>query len=349
MRKWLRKNYRTLVYIIKWYFWYPVARLVGLLRGARQIKHVWPQGEIALGPKIVLFMHFDGRGLVRPQLLDYMRELKEHGRSIVFVSNANRLRPASLQAVQEICSAVIVRRNIGYDFGAWRDAVDFLGLPRTDTQEVIFANDSVFGPLAPLGDVLRRLNYDKADIWGLTESWQLRYHLQSFFLAFGPKALRAEAFGKFWQSVRPVPAKSYIVEAYEVGVTQAMVKGGLRCAALWGYENLIKLVNREEMEKLIAADATELGKADPIQEMRKLQVLRIRKGVAGRIALNPTSDLWRQLLMSGFPFIKRELLRENPTKVEDVGDWVEVVRDVLAADPEPILLDLRTMLKGSAP
>jgi hypothetical protein len=28
---------------------------------------------------------------------------------------------------------------------------------------------------------------------------------------------------------------------------------------------------------------------------------------------------------------------------------VEVVRDVLAADPEPILHDLRTMLKGGAP
>jgi hypothetical protein len=67
------------------------------------------------------------------------------------------------------------------------------------------------------------------------------------------------------------------------------------------------------------------------------------------VALNPTSDLWRQLLLSGFPFIKRELLRDNPTMVEDVGGWIEVVRDILAADPEPILHDLRTMLKGGAP
>ena len=51
----------------------------------------------------------------------------------------------------------------------------------------------------------------------------------------------------------------------------------------------------------------------------------------------------------GLSFIKRELLRDNPTKVADVADWREVVRDVLAADPEPILLDLRTMLKGGAP
>jgi Rhamnan synthesis protein F len=293
-------------------------------------------------------MHFDRRGLVRPQLLDYMRDLKENGRSIVCVSNSRRLKPAAMSALQEICAAVIVRRNIGYDFGAWRDAVDFLGLPRAETEEVIFANDSVFGPLMPLGDTLRRLNYANVDVWGLTDSWQVRYHLQSFFMAFGPAALRAEAFRKFWRSVRPVPAKFYVVRTYEVGVTQAMMKGGLRCAALWGYEGLTKLVNRDDLERLMSEES-DAGKADPLQINRKTQALRIRDGMARRVALNPTSDLWRQLLLSGFPFIKRELLRDNPTRVKDVNDWAEVVRDVLAADPEPILLDLRTMLKGGAP
>jgi len=345
----LRTQARQLLRLTKWNLLVPLARVVGQVRSTRQILHVWPEGEVALGPKVVLFMHFDGRGNVRTQLLDYMRDLKENGRDVVFVTNAGRLQPASLAALREICAAVIVRKNIGYDFGAWRDALDYFGLPRTETEEVIFANDSIFGPLVPLGDMLRRINYAKADIWGLTESWQLRYHLQSFFLAFGPTALRAEAFGKFWKSVRPVPMKSYIVHAYEVGVTQAMLNGGLRCAALWTYESLVRQVNRDELQKLIAAEETELGKTDPIHLTRKLQVLRIRDGVARRVALNPTSDLWRLLLISGFPFIKRELLRDNPTKVQDVGDWAEVVRDVLGADPEPILLDLRTMLKGGAP
>ncbi|OYV38877.1 MAG: lipopolysaccharide biosynthesis protein [Rhodospirillales bacterium 20-64-7] len=327
----------------------PLARAIGQLRSPRQILSSWPQGDALLGPKVVLFMHFDRNGAVRQQLFDYMRELAANGRSIVFVSNARRLQPEAAAALRQTCAAVLVRRNIGYDFGAWRDALDHLGLPRSDTEEIILANDSVFGPLLPLGDMLRRLNYDMADVWGLTESWQLRYHLQSFFLAFGPTALRSASFAQFWRSVRPVPLKFYIVYAFEVGVTQALVKGGLRCAALWSYENLIGLVNRDELERVLTAEANEIDKADPIQQTRMKQVLRIRDGIARRVALNPTADLWRQLLMSGFPFIKRELLRDNPTKVEDVGDWKEVVREALAADPDPILLDLRTMLKGSAP
>jgi len=334
---------------IKWNLIMPVARLIGWIRSPRQIVKIWPEGDVILGPRVALFMHFDRGGRVRAQLFTYMRALKDNGRDIVFVTNAGFLTAEAMAALQEICACVIIRKNIGYDFGAWRDAIDYLGLPRAETEEIICANDSVFGPILPLGDTLRRLDYASADIWGLTESWQTRYHLQSFFLAFGPKAIRAEAFRKFWRSVRPVPLKTYIVKEYEIGVTHAMMKGGLSCAALWRYETLVRMANRAELEKLIKDDRTKLGRTDPLQVTRRMHVLRIRDGVARRIPLNPTSDLWRQLLVSGFPFIKRELLRDNPTRVEDVGDWVDVVRDVLAADPDPILLDLRSMLKGSAP
>jgi hypothetical protein len=348
MRRVLFDHIRTILQAIRWLLAVPIGLGIGHIRSTRQIVRVWPEGEVKLGPRVALFMHFDRRGAVRPYLLDYVRELAANEREVVFVSNAGKLQPGALAALQGICACVIIRRNVGYDFGAWRDALDHLGLPRAETEEIICANDSVFGPLLPLGDTLQRLDYGKADIWGLTENWQLRYHLQSFFLAFGPKAIHAEAFRKFWRSVRPVPSKLYIVKEYEVGITQAMIKGGLSCAAVWPYEALIKLVNREALGRVFADDS-EGGKADPIQKKRILQVIRIRDGVARRSALNPTSDLWRQLLISGFPFIKRELLRDNPTKVEDVGDWEEVLREELGADPGPILLDLRTMLKGSAP
>jgi hypothetical protein len=138
----LRELTQRLLVLGKWYIWIPLARLYGRMRSTRQIVSVWPQGEIGLGPKIVLFMHFDARGVVRAQIYEYLRELKASGREIVFVSNAGRLQPGDMHALQGICSSVIVRRNIGYDFGAWREALDYLGLPRAGTEEVIFANDS---------------------------------------------------------------------------------------------------------------------------------------------------------------------------------------------------------------
>jgi hypothetical protein len=333
----------------KWYAIMPFALLMSLFLKRRQIISIWPEAPMALSPKIVLFMHFDRSGRVRSQILDYIKQFKATGRTIVFVTNSGRLAPAAEAALQDLCAGIIIRRNRGYDFGAWCDVVEHLQLPQPETEEIIFANDSVFGPLTPLADVLARLDYAKADIWGLTESWQYRYHLQSFFMAFGPAALRAPAFAAFWGGIRPVPAKSYIIRNYEIGITQQMMKAGLRCAAMWPYQSLLESVDYESLDELIAQAETDTGKVDPILRNRKSQILHLRDCIARRVALNPTADLWRQLLISGFPFIKRELLRENPTEVEDVSDWIALVREKLHADPDIILTDLRLMMKGGAP
>jgi hypothetical protein len=334
---------------VKWTIFMPVAVLAGRLRARRQIVSVWPAPPVALPEKLVLFMHFDRNGAVRQQLMNYMREFIANGRGIVFVTNSGKLRARDEAELRGFCAAVIIRRNRGYDFGAWRDVIEELGLPRAGTEEIILVNDSVFGPLRPIADMLGKFDYAAADIWGLTESWQYRYHLQSFFLAFGPAAIHSEAFTKFWATVYPVPVKAYIVRAYEIGVTQVMLKAGLRCAAIWSYESLARLADDEAFQRLIAMEESGFGKTDPIHITRKSQTLRIRDAVARRVAMNPTSDLWRQLLMSGFPFLKRELLRDNPTEVQDIGDWLAIVRETMAVEPDVILNDLRLMLKDSAP
>jgi len=332
-----------------WYSYIPPARVIGLLRGRRQIISVWPEAEVALGPKIVLFMHFDRHGRVGQQLLEYLREFAGSGRTVVFITNAGKLTEQAAAQLRTICAAIIIRRNRGYDFGAWADGIAHFKLPLAETQELILANDSVFGPLRPIAGLLERLNYNQADVWGLTESWQYRYHLQSFFMAFGPAALRDPVFKKFWGEVRPVPAKAFIIKAYEIGISQAMIKAGLRCEALWPYEELIKLVDTRTLENLLDIEESDVAKTDPVHSTRKRQIMRVRGAKAKRIALNPTADLWRQLLISGFPFIKRELLRKNPANVEDIGDWLDVAREQVGADIEPILRDLRLMLKDQAP
>lgn len=295
-------------------------------------------------------MHFDRNGNVCAPVLSYIQDLAANGFSVVFVTNSGKLSAAAEAELQKICAAVYIRRNCGYDFGAWREMIETLHLPRPATTELIIVNDSMYGPLRNLDHILSKLNYAEADIWGLTESWQQRYHLQSYFLAFGPKALASPAFRAFWAQVKPVPSKVFIVREYEVGFTRAMLRAGLRCAAIWRYEDLVGMVlGQDVLDGLIRAERSRLARADPIVVTRKLQITRIRDAAAHRVAMNPTADLWRQLLLTGFPFIKRELLRKNPTAVEDLGDWVEVVRGHLGLDPEPILGELRAGMKNSAP
>jgi lipopolysaccharide biosynthesis protein len=300
-----------------------IAWALGYLKTNRQTISSWPEpaaraGETPLGPNVVVFVHFDGGGAVRRHVMNYLRALRDAGADIAFVTNSGRLRPDALEQLKTVCAAVLIRRNVGYDFGAWHDGMATLALPRQNTERLYLVNDSVYGPLGALDGIVGRMDFEAADLWGMTESWQGRFHLQSYFLAAGPAAFRHPAWADFWSSVRPAPSKHWIVHKYEIGLSQALLKAGLRLRALWTYADLTRDI---DPELLMEPDKDERQSFDPALKARRAQALSIRKLIVRRVPLNPTSDLWRQLLDAGYPFIKRELLRLNPTEVEDVAEW----------------------------
>jgi len=304
----------------------------------------WPDAPFVLGPRVCVYVHWDSGGDVRDHVLNQLRSLHEAGVSTVFVTNAGRLRPSAMDALRPLVAAILIRANVGYDFCAWREGLEQAALPRPDTEMVLLANDSVYGPLRPLGPLLDRINFEQAECWGATESWQHRYHLQSYLMAFSPAVVAGDAWREFWLSVRPTWSKNWLIRLYEIGLTQAMLKAGYRCRALWPYAELSQAI-----DPMLLSDDEDLGinLADPAVQVRRVHTSRIRGAAVQRQPLNPTSDLWRQLLAAGYPFLKRELLRDNPTFVPDIGDWREVVRaiGVPEAITEPIERDLQRTLK----
>ncbi len=301
---------------------------------------------MVLGPKVCVYVHWDGAGEVRDHVMHHVRSLAEAGLSIVFVTNAGFLRPAAMAALQDVCAGVLIRSNVGYDFGAWREGFEILQLPRPDTEMVVMANDSVYGPMRPLRDLIDQFDFSQADFWGCTESWQTRYHLQSYLIAFSPRVVASEAWRTFWAGVRPTWSKMWLIRLYEIGLTQALLKAGFTCRAIWPYQRLVN-----ELDPELLMDHTEGGPnlADPTMRARQYQTRHIRNMFVLRRPLNPTSDLWRQLLLTRFPFIKRELLRDNPTHVPDVAEWREVAVAQSAESLQPIERDLQRTLRDRTP
>jgi len=315
-------------------------------RSPKRLVSRWPAGEMMLGPRVCVYVHWDGAGEVRDHVLHHVRSLAETGLSVVFVTNAGFLRPDAMAALQDICAGVLIRSNVGYDFGAWREGFEILQLPRPNTEMVVMANDSVYGPIRPLHDLIAAIDFSKADVWGCTESWQTRYHLQSYLMAFSPRVVASEAWGKFWGTVRPTWSKMWLVRLYEIGLTQAMLKAGFTCRAIWPYQSLIN-----DLDPELLMDHTEAGPnlADPTIRARQYHTRHIRNVVVARRPLNPTSDLWRQLMQARFPFIKRELLRDNPTHVPDVAEWRDVAIAQSAMNLQPIERDLQRTLRDRTP
>jgi hypothetical protein len=323
-----------------------VGHLIMSRRSPNRLLQQWPTGEIALGPKVCVYVHWDGGGDVRDHVMHHVRSLAQAGLSIVFVTNSGFLRPAAMAALQQVCAGVLIRANVGYDFGAWREGFRVLQLPRPNTEMVLMANDSVYGPISPISNLLGVIDLKQADFWGCTESWQTRYHLQSYLMAFSPRVVASDQWKKFWDAVRPTWAKSWLVRLYEIGLTQTLLKAGFTCRAIWPYESLIK-----DLDPELLMDHTEGGPnlADPTIKARQYHTRHIRNAGVLRLPLNPTSDLWRQLVQARFPFIKRELLRENPTHVPDVAEWREVAAAHSTTNLAPIERDLQRTLKNRTP
>jgi hypothetical protein len=306
-----------------------------------------PGRSAAIGTRVALFCHFDPAGEIRPHTRHYITELSNSGFDVVLVSNAGRLALPDMEWARNHVARILIRQNVGYDFGAWRDALARTRVPNPDIECLVLANDSLYGPFQRLSDTLSALDFNDVDVWGLTDSWQHRYHLQSYFLAFGRSALESLCFRRFWQGVQDVRSKWWVIRAYEVGLTQALLAGGLRCRAAWPYEQIIEALHERFNE---GEAASEQEARNPFLERRLANDERALDLASRRVAMNPTSDLWSSLVEKGFPFIKRELLRNNPSHVPDVATWYDTLIQ-FQANPtvhEMIMTDLRRGMRGRA-
>ena len=180
----------------------------------------------------ILVSHAPG-GRLKPHVLPYMRMLADSGVAVQLVVAVDR--PLELQG-EEIAAAagVLVRENVGYDFGAWSHALAID--PRLyGASLLVLTNDSVVptADTAVFRAMIDGVRARAADIVGLTAGHEYGWHIQSYFLAFKPKALATWAFHHFIRGIRVLDNKDEVVRNYEVPFAARMRAAGLRVEALF--------------------------------------------------------------------------------------------------------------------
>lgn len=308
----------------------------GILRGNRNYVLRRISGEVSLSEavKVAVFVNYDASSIIHDYVMHYIQEINDAGFAIVFVSNSQRLDPAKLPALVSLCGSVIHRSNVGYDFGGYKDGIASLGdLSRLD--ELLIANDSVYGPFTPLAALLHRgaSSDDAVDVWGMTDGWDRAYHLQSYFILFHSNVLRSPAFRSFWAPLRYVQSKRWVSRRYEIDLTRVLMRAGFRCKALFPH-------------RAVATDIVRQTQRDePTKDEKQSSVDRNRHKVARLIEdgvpLNATHFFWRDLIeRHGYPFLKRELLEKNPMDIPDLVLWKDVVDARPGYDTELIVQHL---------
>jgi hypothetical protein len=279
------------------------------------IEDFW-EGVDTVRQRVAVFCHFDAQGQVSQNVLHYIRELHGAGLSVIFVTAAPTLNAEAIAALAPFTARILRRRNQGYDFGCYRDGLWSID-GWQDLDLLLLVNDSVIGPFGSLRAVLARCD-ESADVWGLTESLERGRHLQSYFLAFGKKALQSQAFDQFWRGYRLANAKAWAVLAGELGLSRALSDAGLTLKALASFSDLRSAFLRKAEARNIAPRLARFGGAR--DDAHVLALCR------QRLNFNPTHFFWREIIEDfALPFVKRELILRNPGRIQGVSDWRSVV------------------------
>lgn len=295
--------------------------------------------DLAGATRVVVFNHFDKRGIVHDYVLYYLQELRRAGFTVIFTSNSPRFPTASVERLTPLVAVILWRSNVGYDFGAFKDGV--AQIPDvTKLDQLLITNDSIYGPVQDLAEVIANADPRQGDVWGITDCWARYYHLQSYFLLFHPRALQNPAFSRFWRRLPYFRRKEWVVQYGEVGLTQSMMKYGLECRALYPYRAMVARVSGSIETYLETADP----KADSVR-YRYLEMVNrfLREGVT----LNQTHFFWDELLVtSRCPFIKRDLLQRNPIGVPYLQHWERMLGEISSYDTRLIVRHLEYSMQN---
>jgi lipopolysaccharide biosynthesis protein len=232
--------------------------------------------------RLALYAHHDHAAVVRPFVLHHLRKLREDCDDVVFVSTAP-LPPAEVARVEPYARDVLLKENVGYDFGMWQAALRRHDVAAYD--ELVLSNSSTFGPVWSMRRIFAEMSARECDVWGMSDNVDIAWHLQSYFLVFKRSAFSAPIFSAFWDSVLPYRSKRQVIRSYEVGLSALFQDHGFRLA--------------------------------PVVSIRDLPRLRWRDRLRRRPrTISPPAAYPLELLEAGVPLLKIETFRDNPVNVD---------------------------------
>jgi len=298
------------------------------------------------GVKIAaVIAHYDPTGKVSQSLIGLVHLFQARGIEVIFVStNLDPTYEKTLSAAVK----VITRPNLGYDFCSYK-----LGIEKLQDVSVldrlILLNSSfiVLDPAKLLKNFISKPQGPA--LRGLTLSYDIAPHIQSFWLSFETQDLiGSHVFKQWWTNVLPLATKEEIIRNYEIGLSQWFSYHHIPLSAPIGlrkkmilkpaiqdlseaskqyvaeivrvYEQLPEVNSLQEslkrLKKLLdpARVWTHLVYINPIRPRRYLHLIKMHWNKAKRefINLNPAHHSWT-LVYRRFAILKIGLIAHNPT------------------------------------
>lgn len=263
-------------------------------------------------PNLCIFASFSAVDRVEAYVLHYLKALSTAGFDIVFVSTSAKISSEDQKKLAEYCIHILRRQNVGYDFGSWKAGLLYTPLDVRSYSNILLTNDSYYAPIYPIKDALDA--GQQSDIFGITDSFEIEYHIMSYFVLYNRKAIASDIFWAQWDDVRMIPTKLkvLIIHLYEVGMNKKFRKSGFSVSVYCSVEKLRALMHKRHLQ-LSKTNAVHRFWKELIVEMR-CPILKV--DVFKRF-LDPIRDeTWRPLLRNAGYDEKLILRHQNSLKIK---------------------------------
>jgi rhamnosyltransferase len=144
----------------------------------------------------------------------------------------------------------------------------------------------------------------------MTVSRELSPHVQSWFLVFERAALRSGLLQGFWRDMRPETDRYQVIRRYELGISRLLLTAGLRMGSY------LRPTPAQLLRAQLRYQHALRGRDDLAAAVRRAappggRPARVRERLA-RPPYNPSYVFWDAAVSGRLPFVKIEILRDDP-------------------------------------
>lgn len=174
-----------------------------------------------------IFVGFDKNSQLHDYVIYYLKSLAKYF-DIHYITTAEKLHTnqENISVLKTICKSITVRKNEGYDFGSWKFGIQEYYEDIINYDGLLLANDSVYGPIFDLTHFIDTVERSKCDVMAMTDSNEIDFHLQSYFVFYKQHVVKSTIFKKFWDNVSIQGDKWDIIKRYEIGLSQRLLRLG---------------------------------------------------------------------------------------------------------------------------
>ena len=267
--------------------------------------------------RIILYVHYNKSDDLSSHVLYQLEQLLPFFSRVLVISNSY-LSTENLNSLKKIgVNEVIQRKNIGYDFAAWRDGMNYIGFNSlVDYDSVTLMNDTCIGPLWNLKEYFEKFETrDDIDFWGMTNFRKTKYfkeHLQSYFVSYSRQVVSSKVFQKFWISIRDYENIRSVIDHCETRFTGKLTRSGFKYGVVFNTLN-------EDADDLIHPDFSYYKPFDIIDNrvpFLKLKALQSHQEQANQLKceIKSISDFPSEILenvYSSIKFFSNEIVRNE--------------------------------------